>query len=71
MVMPASVKTNTLPQVCVYHPPSLPQKGSGLYAAEAPYRQKEEESRRFAEYGKCFGPAGRSITFQSRLRVKG
>lgn len=40
-------------QVCVYHPPSLPQKGPGLYAAEAPYRQKEEESRRFAEYGGC------------------
>ncbi|KAL4430961.1 hypothetical protein ABPG75_006217 [Micractinium tetrahymenae] len=44
-------KIAVVDQACVYHPPSLPQKGSSLYAAEAPFRQKEEESRRFAEYG--------------------
>lgn len=44
-------KIAVVDEVCIYHPPSNPQRGTSLYTAEAPYDQKEEEVRRFAEYG--------------------
>ena len=33
--------------------PYAPNKGGSVYHAEAPYFKKEEEARRFAEYGEC------------------
>jgi hypothetical protein len=38
----------------VYHPASS-HKPNSVYAAPAPYFKKEEEARRFAEWGELFG----------------
>ena len=46
-------------QVCIFHPPSNPQKGNSVYAAEAPFNQKEEV--------RCLclpGAPGRSLCLQ-------
>lgn len=43
-------KIAVIDQVCMMHPPSTPNKANSVYNADAPYRKKEEETRRFAEY---------------------
>ena len=37
--------------VCMWHPPSVPGKVGSVYDAGMPFSNKEEEARRFTEYG--------------------